>query len=154
MLGLSSSVRDDPVRLLDCKNDKCLAVQHDAPRLSIILLLCHEHFKLVLEYLDELDVPYQLNPKIVRGLDYYTNTVFEIWNQKDRAQNALGGGGRYDGLSESLGGSKVPGAGFAGGVERVISELKSEQVEIESERRIDIFVAQLGDKARKKCFDC
>ncbi|MFA5584199.1 MAG: histidine--tRNA ligase [Bacteriovoracaceae bacterium] len=146
-------LKTKPIRVLDCKNEKCLMIQHDAPQLiNNLCSSCHDHFKTVLEYLDELEIPYQLNPKIVRGLDYYTNTVFEIWNQKEKAQNSLGGGGRYDGLAEILGSSKKTGIGFAGGVERVIDEIKKEEIEVSEQKKIDVFVAQLGDKARKKCF--
>jgi len=143
----------NPLRLLDCKNDKCVSLQADAPQIINNLCAdCYGHFKEVLEYLDELDIIYQLNPNVVRGFDYYTGTVFEIWTEKEGAQNAIGGGGRYDGLVEMLGGSKTPAIGFGGGVERTIEEIKRQEIVPEESKSVSIFVAQLGAEARKKCF--
>ena len=143
----------NPMRLLDCKNEKCVVLQADAPQIINNLCSgCHEHFKTVLEYLDELEIGYQLNPTIVRGLDYYSKTVFEVWSEKEGAQNAIGGGGRYDGLIETLGGPKTSAIGFGGGVERAIEEIKKQEVVFEQPKSVNIFVSQLGDKARKKCF--
>lgn len=145
--------KTNPLRLLDCKNEKCLLIQAEAPQIiNNLCSACHDHFKTVLEYIDELEINYDLNPKIVRGLDYYTGTVFEVWNEKDGAQNSLGGGGRYDDLVETLGGSKTPAVGFGGGVERTMEEMEREGVEFEEKKNVSIFVAQLGSKARKKCF--
>ncbi len=145
--------KTNPLRLLDCKNDKCLALQSEAPQIiNNLCSTCHEHFKTVLEYVDELDILYELNPKVVRGFDYYTGTVFEIWNVSDGAQNSLGGGGRYDELIQTLGGPSVPAVGFGGGVERTIEEMKKEEVGLDFPKNVNIFVAQLGSKARKKCF--
>ena len=143
----------NPLRLLDCKNDKCLEIQKEAPQIiNNLCSACHDHFKTVLEYVDELEIDYELNPKIVRGLDYYTGTVFEVWNAKEGAQNSLGGGGRYDLLVELLGGSKTPAMGFGVGVDRTIEEMEKEEIEFEQKKNVNIFVAQLGNKARKKCF--
>lgn len=145
--------KTNPLRLLDCKNEKCTILQAEAPQIiNNLCSVCHDHFKTVLEYVDELEVSYDLNPRIVRGFDYYTGTVFEIWNEKDGAQDALGGGGRYDSLVDLLGGSKTPAIGFGGGVERTIEEMGKEGIEITKEKNVNIFVAQLGNKARKKCF--
>lgn len=145
--------RNNPLRLLDCKNERCTVLQTEAPQIiNNLCSSCHDHFKTVLEYIDELEIGYELNPGIVRGLDYYTGTVFEVWSEKDGAQNAIGGGGRYDELVQLLGGPKAPAMGFAGGVERTVEEMKKEEVELESEKNVNIFVAQLGAKARKKCF--
>lgn len=145
--------KTNPLRLLDCKNEKCIPLQAEAPQIiNNLCSACHDHFKTVLEYVDELEVSYDLNPNIVRGFDYYTGTIFEIWNEKDGAQNALGGGGRYDSLVDLLGGSKTPAIGFGGGVERTIEEMGKEGIELEKEKNVNIFVAQLGNKARKKCF--
>ena len=128
---------------------------------------CRSHFIKVLEYLDELDIPYNLNPILVRGLDYYNRTVFEIWPASAEVtadkpvnaeagkveiprQNALGGGGRYDGLVEYMGGRETPACGFAIGIERVISKIKEKNIPLRDEEKGDIFLAQLGDQAKRK----
>jgi len=110
------------------------------------------HFMRVLEYLDELKVPYELDPYLVRGLDYYTRTVFEIYaNSSDQelAQSAIGGGGRYDGLAEILGGRPTPAAGFSIGLDRVHLLLKEMNAQLPPQTA-DIFVAQLGEQGRKR----
>ena len=108
------------------------------------------HFKNVLEYLDELGIPYELNASLVRGLDYYTKTAFEIWPSKTSAQSALGGGGRYDNLLEMLGGQSKPAVGFAGGIERVIMAIQEQNIDIPQVRKADVFLAQLSEMAKKK----
>ncbi|MDP3964360.1 MAG: histidine--tRNA ligase [bacterium] len=143
----------NPLRLLDCKEEQCAELAIDAPQ--IIDYLSEEdthHFTQVLEYLDELELPYSLNPRIMRGLDYYSRTAFEIWpNEEPGArQSALGGGGRYDGLAELLGGRPTPAAGFAVGIERVIALLRERQVYIPGPDTPDIFLAQLGDASRRR----
>jgi len=142
-----------PLRLLDCKEKECQEVAKQAPQIVDYLCEnCKNHFMQVLEYLDDLEISYTLNPYLVRGLDYYTRTVFEIWPDEERGtQSALGGGGRYNNLIGSLGGRPVPAVGFACGIERLINELKNNRVEPPSEEKIDIFVAQLGNRARRKC---
>lgn len=143
----------NPLRILDSKDPAVMELKAEAPQ--IVDWLDEEskaHFMRVLEYLDELDVPYQLNPYLVRGLDYYTKTVFEFYgNSSDQelAQAALGGGGRYDGLAELLGGRPTPAAGFAIGLDRVANLLKELKVE-PPPKAADVFVAQLGDQGRKK----
>ncbi len=143
----------NPMRLLDSKDPAMQELKAEAPQ--IVDWLDEEskaHFMRVLEYLDELGVPYQLNPYLVRGLDYYTKTVFELYantSDPELAQSALGGGGRYDGLTEILGGRPTPAAGFALGLDRIFNLLKLEQVEPVVEE-VDVFVAQLGDQGRKK----
>ncbi|MFH1233516.1 MAG: histidine--tRNA ligase [Patescibacteria group bacterium] len=146
------------LRLLDCKEKQCIAMSAEAPQ--IVDYLCEEcknHFIKVLEYLDEIEVPYNLNPYLVRGLDYYTKTVFEIWltdiedNETEASrQLALGGGGRYDDLIEYLGGRPTPACGFAIGIERVILKIKEKNIPLKEEYRSDIFIAQLGEQARRK----
>jgi len=141
------------LRLLDCKNKKCQELADQAPQmLDYLSEAGKEHFMSVLEYLDELDIKYTLNPKIVRGLDYYTRTAWEIFecSAKDGKLNALGGGGRYDNLIEGLGGRPTPAIGFAIGIERVILNMQEKKVEIPRYRECDIYVAQLGVEARKK----
>jgi histidyl-tRNA synthetase len=112
------------------------------------------HFMRVLEYLDEVGVPYQLDPYLVRGLDYYTKTVWEYYaasDDQELAQTALGGGGRYDLLIELLGGRPTPAAGFAIGLDRVISRLKEKQPALSSPpSKAEVFLAQLGEMGRKR----
>ncbi|MDD3006511.1 MAG: histidine--tRNA ligase [Candidatus Pacebacteria bacterium] len=144
----------NPMRLLDCKEEKCMQVAAGAPQ--IIDNLCPEcngHFKSVLEFLDELEIPYVLNSNLVRGLDYYTRTVFEIWaegDDNDSRQTALGGGGRYDGLIGLLGGEETPAVGFAFGVERVAEKVMKLNLDLEPKISKDVFLVQLGDLARRK----
>ena len=109
------------------------------------------HFKSLLEYLDELDLPYTINPHLVRGLDYYTKTVFEIWSgEQEGRKSALGGGGRYDGLVKMLGGENTPAIGFGLGIERLIIEMKRVQAKPYKAPKPKVFLAQLGDLAKKK----
>jgi len=143
----------NPLRLLDCKKPSCQFLKAEAPQ--IIDWLdddCKNHFMKVVEYLDELNISYKLNPQLVRGLDYYTRTVFEVWPKevKEGAQSALAGGGRYDGLIELLGGRDTPAAGAAIGVERTISQLKQQEKQIPLETAPDVFLAQIGDQAKIK----
>ncbi|MFA7171482.1 MAG: histidine--tRNA ligase [Candidatus Paceibacterota bacterium] len=144
----------NPMRLLDCKEEKCMQVAAGAPQ--IIDNLCPEcngHFKSVLEFLDELEIPYVLNSNLVRGLDYYTRTVFEIWaegDDNDSRQTALGGGGRYDGLIGLLGGEETPAVGFSFGVERVAEKVMKLNLDLEPKISKDVFLIQLGDLARRK----
>ncbi len=142
----------NPLRVLDCKEDKCLQVAAAAPQ-SVDHLCdeCRLHFKNLLEYLDELDLPYTINPRLVRGLDYYTKTVFEIWSGSEEGRkNALGGGGRYDGLVKMLGGEPTSAIGFGLGVERLIIEMKRVQAKPYRAPKPKVFLAQLGDLAKKK----
>ncbi len=146
----------NPLRLLDCKEEKCIDIRTGAPQLVDALCDdCRAHFVKVLEYLDELDIPYNLNPFLVRGLDYYNRTVFEFWPEENEQgrQSSLGGGGRYDGLVEHMGGRVTPACGFGIGIERVILKIKEKNIPIiEYDDNSIIFLAQLGEQARKKCF--
>jgi histidyl-tRNA synthetase len=134
----------NPMRILDCKEDKCIQLTTHAPQsLDYLDPESREHFKKFLEYLDELELPYSINTRLVRGLDYYTRTVFEIRStDKDGKNYSLGGGGRYDRLIENLGGEATPAIGFALGLDRVVLEMKRTQPKV--------FLAQLGDMAKKK----
>ncbi|MDP3245189.1 MAG: histidine--tRNA ligase [bacterium] len=179
----------NPLRLLDCKEPGCEMVKESAPQmLDKLDEACHNHFFKVIEYLDDLGLPYSINPYIVRGLDYYNRTVFEIFPDKSGqvknveevkgddkslpdppfakgreplslkkgiegdlpAQSALAGGGRYDGLAELLGGRPTPGVGFAIGLERVVTFMKETGVVPPPLPAPKVFIAQLGESARRK----
>ena len=145
-------IKENPLRVFDCKIEKCREIIKEAPQ-SIDRLCpeCHLHFKKVLEYLDELELPYVLNPHLVRGLDYYTKTVFEFFVSIGEEKSlALGGGGRYDDLIKILGGKDTPAVGAAFGVERIIQLMKeTEDGEIRKPKD-KIFLAQLGEMGKRK----
>lgn len=142
----------NPMRVLDCKEDKCIQLTAHAPQsLDYLDEESRAHFKRLLEYLDELELPYTINTRLVRGLDYYTKTVFEIWSSdKEGKKYSLGGGGRYDGLIQSLGGEATPAIGFGLGLDRIVLEMKRTQVKPYQEPKSRVFLAQLGDMAKKK----
>ncbi len=143
----------NPLRLLDCKEEQCREVRSEAPQiLDWLSKESKDHFMAVLEYLDELEIPYFLDPFIVRGLDYYNNTVFEFvaTDAEDKAQIALCGGGRYDPLIETIGGKPTPGVGVAPGIDRTILAMKEQKVKMKSPRAPQIFVAQLGESGRRR----
>lgn len=144
----------NPLRILDCKEDKCVQVGQSAPQ-SVDHLCedCRAHFKDLLEYLDELEIPFEIDPNLVRGLDYYTKTVFELFAEpveEGTKKNALGGGGRYDGLVKLLGGEDTPAVGFAIGMDRVVAEMKKTGAKAYREPKARVFLAQLGSLAKKK----
>ena len=140
----------NPLRLLDCKQPSCQEIAKTAPR--ILDYLCHEcqlHFQSVQKYLAALSIPFQLNPRLVRGLDYYTRTVFEVEpRDKGGQQSTLGGGGRYDNLIEELGGKPTPAVGFAAGLERIILNLKKQNLDITALPKPDVFIAYLEEEAK------
>ncbi len=142
----------NPLRILDCKEDKCAQVSFNAPQsIDHLCVECRIHFKNLLEYLDELDLPYVINPRLVRGLDYYTRTVFEIWSAEEEGKkHSLGGGGRYDDLIQFMGGEETPAIGFAVGMDRLVLEMKRVQAKPYREPKPRVFLAQLGDLAKKK----
>jgi histidyl-tRNA synthetase len=147
----------NPLRLLDCKDVRCVKIAGNAPQIvDFICEDCKNHFMKLLEYLDEMGISYVLDPHLVRGLDYYTRTVFEIFLKDGEKvddlskQNALGGGGRYDDLIESLGGRSTPACGFALGVERLISKMREKNVVIPPSVPSKVFLAVLGETAKRK----
>jgi histidyl-tRNA synthetase len=142
----------NPLRILDCKEDKCIQVAATAPQsVDHLCTECRVHFKNLLEYLDELDLPYIINPKLVRGLSYYTKTVFEIWSgDEDGKKHSLGGGGRYDNLISQLGGEQTAAVGFGLGMDRLVMEMKRVHAKSYIEPKPRVFLAQLGDMAKKK----
>jgi len=146
-------LRENPLRILDCKEEKCQLIKSQAPQiLDYLCEKCHSHFKEVLEVLDEISLPYHLNPYLARGLDYYTKTVFEIYDEskEGREIGALAAGGRYDNLIKILGGEETPAAGGAGGVERIIALIKTKKIKFYQPSPAKIFLAQLGELAKKK----
>ncbi len=145
----------NPLRLLDCKEEGCEPLKAGAPQIVDTLSEdSKNHFMKVLEYLDDAEVPYVLNPYLVRGLDYYTHTVFEAFfpAREGTGRASVAGGGRYDGLIELLGGRPTPGAGFAIGLERAILEMKDRGIQPLDEYRPAVFLAQLGEPAKRKAF--
>ncbi|MFH1461265.1 MAG: histidine--tRNA ligase [Patescibacteria group bacterium] len=145
-------LQQNPLRLLDCKEAKCIRLAEELPQVIDHLCDdCHNHFKEVLEYLDEIEIPYILNPRLVRGLDYYTKTVFEIWpEEEDGRQIALAGGGRYDDLIKLLGGKDTPAVGFAMGLDRMVNLLKEKNIKVSGKCSSLVFLVQLGDLGKKK----
>lgn len=152
-------LKENPLRILDCKEEKCQREIRQAPQIIDHLCEeCHHHFRGVLEFLDEIELPYRLNPYLVRGLDYYTKTAFEIFfeasqkseNKEAPSRDALVGGGRYDGLIKLLGGEDTKAVGGAMGIERVIAAMKTKEVKIQKETNFPVFLAQLGTMAKRK----
>jgi histidyl-tRNA synthetase len=141
--------RTNPLRTFDSKKARTIEVMRRAPLITDYLCdACRKHFEAVCELLAELEVGYELEPKLVRGLDYYTRTAFEFVAPGLGSQNAVGGGGRYDGLSESLGGPPLPGIGFALGVDRVLLAASAQPGGTPPARaRIDAYVVALGPEA-------
>ncbi len=146
-------LQKNPLRILDSKDPTVQELLANAPPIVDWLdETSKAHFTKVLEFLDEVEIPYVLNPHLVRGLDYYTHTVFELWEAGDtgeRAQNALAGGGRYDGLLELLSGRPTPACGFAIGMERVARTLAERNLPGTGRPAPQVFFAQLGDAARR-----
>lgn len=141
----------NPLRAFDCKVARCQAHLEGAPvLLHSICSDCAAHFEQVKSYLHQLDTPFEVDPRMVRGLDYYMRTTFEIITDRLGAQNAVGGGGRYNGLVRDLGGPDIPGIGFAIGLERLILLLQQEQER--NKRAPKVFLATIGDAARAKGF--
>jgi len=144
----------NPLRILDCKVDECRNVIEGVP--YMIDNLCEEcgsHFEELKQYLTAAGMEYQVDPMIVRGLDYYTKTVFEIVSGSIGSQGAICGGGRYDGLVQECGGPAVPGVGFGLGLERLIMAMENQGLDFPQYNVCDVFIATLGSKARAKAFE-
>ena len=138
----------NPLRILDCKNPDCKEVAKDAPVvLDYLCDDCRAHFEGLKKRLDALGVPYTVNPRIVRGLDYYVRTVFEFVSSDLGAQSTVCGGGRYDGLIKSLGGPDQPGIGYAMGVERLLMVMKAQGIEIPAPAACDLYIGSIGEEA-------
>lgn len=161
-------LKENPLRVLDCKEERCQKARPQAPQiLDHLCEQCNQYFKEVLEFLDEIELPYRLNPYLARGLDYYSRTVFEIFaEEKTKAKTseekdvgeedeqkttfALVGGGRYDNLAKFLGGKETPAVGAAGGVERIIQMMKIQEAKLPAQNEAKVFLAQLGSLAKRK----
>ena len=141
----------NPMRLLDCKSPICQEIGKGAPMmLDFLCEECTDHFEQVKARLDAMDIPYVINPKIVRGLDYYTKTVFEFVTDKIGAQSTICAGGRYDGLIEQLGGPALPGIGFAMGLERILMTMEACGSAFPQQPECAAFIGSMGDKAGAK----
>lgn len=152
-------ITKSPLKLLDCKEEKCRELKDDAPPIIDYLCdNCRDNFTKVLEYMDELDIPYNLNPQLVRGLDYYNGTVFEVWSADENGdilqeEPSLGGGGRYDGLVEHMGGRPTSACGVAIGMERVVTKIKSLGIPLEDNLSKNIiYLAHLGEQPKRNIF--
>ncbi|MGF7185369.1 histidyl-tRNA synthetase [Desulfitispora alkaliphila] len=138
----------NPMRILDCKSENCSELVADAPTTTRCLCSqCSSHFEDVKKYLDLLEISYTVDEKLVRGLDYYTNTAFEIVYQGIGAQSSIGGGGRYNGLVEQMGGNPVPAIGFGLGLERLLLSLEHQNIEIPTKVTCEAYIVTLGEKA-------
>lgn len=141
----------NPMRILDCKSPICSGIGNDAP--VILDFLCEEcdsHFTKLKANLDAMGIEFKINPKIVRGLDYYTKTVFEFITNDIGAQGTICGGGRYDGMIELMGGKKTPALGFAMGIERLIMTMQNQGCDFFEPNKCDLYIATMGEKALEK----
>lgn len=144
----------NPMRILDCKSPVCSKIAENAPK--IVDYLCEEcqsHFQQVQRFLDTAKIDYKINPTIVRGLDYYTKTVFEFVSDAIGSQGTVCGGGRYDGLIEELGGQHLPSLGYAMGIERLLMVMENQGIEIPTPDTCALYIAGLGDNAQVKAFE-
>ena len=147
-------ITTNALRILDCKNNNCKNHINNAP--NIMDFLSDEnlkHFENVKKYLELAKIDYQINNNLVRGLDYYTHTVFEIISNKDKRQNAIVGGGRYNGLMEKIGGNDTPGVGFGMGVERVINEIINNKIKLPHNEEKSILFVYLTDESKAKAIE-
>lgn len=144
----------NPMRLLDCKSPEDKALAENAPEiLDYLCDECKEHFEAVKTYLNAMNIEFKVNPKIVRGLDYYTKTVFEFIASSIGAQGTVCGGGRYDGLIEEFGGQKTPSLGFAMGLERLLLVMEAQECDFPEPSTADLYIAAMGEKAKLKAVE-
>ena len=139
---------NNPMRLLDCKQARCQPVADSAPvYIDYLCSECNNHFTQLQKYLNLLEIPFNINHRLVRGFDYYTRTVFEVQPEKEGSQSSVGGGGRYDYLIEELGGKPTPAVGFGSGIERIVLNLKRQDIDIPPIPEPDVFLAYIGNNA-------
>lgn len=144
----------NPMRILDCKSEICQEIGKNAPViLDYLCDECKEHFEKLKKYLGKMEIDFKVNPKIVRGLDYYTKTVFEFVTTEIGAQGTVCGGGRYDGLIEQLGGQHIPALGFGMGIERLLLVMEKQGCDFLQPRKCDIYFATMGDAALEKAME-
>lgn len=140
-----------PLQLLACQEEKCVRQSKEASQIVDHLCeVCHQHFTQVLEFLDDLEIPYSLNPQLVLDQEYYTKTVFAIWPEKTDKSKAIFTGGRYDDLIEKVGGRPTPAVGITGGVDRLVLALQEQAIKVPPARKADVYLAQLSAMAKKK----
>ena len=143
----------NPMRMIDCKNENCKKITEGAPRmLDYLCSDCAAHFDAVKSLLKEADIPFEINPSIVRGLDYYSRTVFEFASEAAGAQGTVLGGGRYDSLLEQMGEKPVPAVGFAAGIERLLMVMEAEQAQIKAPCGVDFYFAGMDGASRDRAF--
>ena len=141
----------NPMRILDCKSPVCSEIARDAPKaLDYLCDECRTHFDSVQKYLKAMDIPFTVEPSIVRGLDYYTKTVFEFVSTEIGAQGTVCGGGRYDGLVEEIGGAHTPALGFAMGIERLLLLMEKQGLPFPEREKCSLYIATMGEKASFK----
>ena len=141
----------NPMRILDCKVPSCGEIAKDAPKVTDYLCDdCRAHFEAVQRYLTVMDIPFTVNPSIVRGLDYYSRTVFEFVSTSIGAQGTVCGGGRYDGLAEEIGGPHTPALGFAMGLERLMLLMENQELPFPQAEHCNLYIASMGDAATEK----
>lgn len=144
----------NPMRILDCKEKRCIEISKNAPViLDYLCKDCESHFDKVKSYLDVMNVKYTINPKIVRGLDYYSKTVFEFICELDGEKITICGGGRYDGLSKIMGGPDLPAIGLGMGIERILAVMERQEIEFQKPETIQVFIANADEKSREKAFE-
>ena len=144
----NNRIENNPLRLLDCKQKQCQSFLQDAPRsIDSLCQECRDHHEKLLAYLNSLELPYIINSNLVRGLDYYNKTVFEIQPETEGSQNTIIGGGRYDGLIEQIGGQSTPGIGFGCGIERLILNLKLNNIEPPEIYAKPVVICHMGEDA-------
>lgn len=141
----------NPMRILDCKSPVCKGISANAPTiLDFLCDDCRAHFDGVKAHLDAMEIPYTVNPQIVRGLDYYTRTVFEFVSNEIGAQGTVCGGGRYDGLIKEMGGNALPACGFGLGLERLLLLMDAQKADFPEPKKCDLYIASMGEKANIK----
>lgn len=146
-------IKTNPMRVLDSKSPKTAEVLKNVPKITDYLNeKSKAHFEAVCAYLDAVGINYSINPLLVRGLDYYSDTVFEFVGKREGQQASLGGGGRYDGLVELLGGAPTPGVGFGLGIERILLELEAAGIEAPESNSIKVYVAGIGEETNQTVF--
>lgn len=144
----------NPLRVLDCKNKSCQTVIKNAPKITEHLCEeCETHFNSLQKNLKSINIEYKIDPTLVRGLDYYTKTAFEVKYEGLGAQDTIFGGGRYDKLADEIGSKDIPGIGFALGIERLLLTLDKQEIEIPIDKSIDIYLTTIGKKAKISCFE-